>query len=424
MSAAPKRGKYGYATAYASVLIVLMLAVVGLIRLLVGRRDLGRRLPMGSCPVADPPANVEFRDVTKRFATAAAVDRVTFAIAQGTLVTLLGPSGCGKTTTLRLIAGLETPNDGTILIGGEDVTRLPVARRDIAMVFQSYALFPHLNVLDNVAFGLRNIGQSVREARAAAAEALDLVGLHAYEARMTGQLSGGQQQRVAVARAIVLRPKVLLLDEPLSNLDARLRRQVRDDIRALQQRLSLTVVYVTHDQQEALAVSDEVIVMSAGRIAQMDAPEGLYDAPANRFVADFIGEANIVPATILDVSDGSAAIQLGRAVLHLASRGRLPGQVELACCDHPRSCSARRVIPTPCSTAQFSAARILATASSIWCAPNLATCTSSITGARLACHRLPMSVCASIAPAPRCYWPKVDPARPAFWPVFADSMPA
>ncbi len=280
--------------------------------------------------MADSPAAVEFREVTKRFADAAAVDRVSFAIARGTLVTLLGPSGCGKTTTLRLIAGLETPSDGTILIGGEDVTRLPVTHRDIAMVFQSYALFPHLNVLDNVAFGLRNIGHSSSQARAAAAEGLDLVGLKGYEARMTGQLSGGQQQRVAVARAIVLRPKVLLLDEPLSNLDARLRRQVRDDIRALQQRLSLTVVYVTHDQQEALAVSDQVIVMSAGRIAQMDTPEGLYDAPANRFVADFIGEANILPATISEISDGTAAIHLGRAVLRLADRGRRPGQVELA----------------------------------------------------------------------------------------------
>jgi iron(III) transport system ATP-binding protein len=274
-------------------------------------------------------AAVTFRNVTKRYGLLPVVDDVSFSIPRGALVTLLGPSGCGKTTTLRLIAGLEMASAGSIVIDGADVTHVPVTRRDIAMVFQSYALFPHLDVLDNVAFGLLNIGRSRAEAAAAAAEALEVVGLAGYERRMTGQLSGGQQQRVAVARAIVLRPKVLLLDEPLSNLDAKLRRQVRDDIRTLQQRLALTVVYVTHDQAEALAVSDQVIVMSAGRVAQIGAPQALYEAPDTRFVADFIGDANILPAT-LEAAAPLARVRVGRRVLTLAGRGRDPGAVDVA----------------------------------------------------------------------------------------------
>jgi iron(III) transport system ATP-binding protein len=280
--------------------------------------------------MADGNGAVAFRNVTKRFGALTVVDDVSFAIPAGSLMTLLGPSGCGKSTTLRLIAGLEMPDAGRIMIDGEDVTLLPVARRDIAMVFQSYALFPHLNVLDNVAFGLLNIGRSRADAAAAAREALDIVGLGGLERRHTGQLSGGQQQRVAVARAIVLRPKVLLLDEPLSNLDAKLRRQVRDDIRALQQRLKLTVVYVTHDQQEALAVSDRVVVMSAGRIAQVGTPEELYNAPTTRFVADFIGDANIVAATIEASDEPFAAVRVGRALLRLPARSQPLGRVEVA----------------------------------------------------------------------------------------------
>ena len=281
------------------------------------------------------PGAVEFRHVTKRFGLLSVVHDVSFTIPSGALVTLLGPSGCGKTTTLRLIAGLEMASSGQILIDGEDVTRLPVTRRDIAMVFQSYALFPHLDVRDNVAFGLLNIGRTRAEAAAEASEALGLVGLGGLEARMTGQLSGGQQQRVAVARAIVLRPKVLLLDEPLSNLDAKLRRQVRDDIRALQQRLNLTVVYVTHDQEEALAVSDQVIVMAAGAIAQIGTPETLYTTPASRFVADFIGDANILPAviehaTIEDAATPLTSVRIGRALLRLPAHGHGPGPVDVA----------------------------------------------------------------------------------------------
>lgn len=239
-------------------------------------------------------ASVEFIGVSKAFGSFTAVRDVSFKVEAGTLVTLLGPSGCGKTTTLRLVAGLELASSGRILIGDQDVTALGAAERDVSMVFQSYALFPHMNVLDNVMYGPLVSGAKRRDAEAMAREKLSLVGLSGFEARLPSELSGGQQQRVAVARAIVLEPSVLLFDEPLSNLDAKLRRKVRDDIRDLQQRLGLTVLYVTHDQQEALAVSDKVIVMDNAVIAQEGAPADLYERPRTRFLADFIGEANIV----------------------------------------------------------------------------------------------------------------------------------
>ena len=210
--------------------------------------------------------SVEFHKVVKRYGAATAVADVSFTVEAGTLVTLLGPSGCGKTTTLRMIAGLELPSEGRILIAGRDVTTLGATERDVSMVFQSYALFPHRSVLENVSYGLRRSGQAKAAADARAREGLAQVGLEGYESRQPSELSGGQQQRVAVARALVLEPSVLLFDEPLSNLDARLRRQMREEIRELQQRLGLTVVYVTHDQQEAMAVSDRIIVMNAGRI--------------------------------------------------------------------------------------------------------------------------------------------------------------
>ena len=240
------------------------------------------------------PASVEFRNVTKRYGSVVAVDNVSFTIEPGALVTLLGPSGCGKTTTLRLIAGLEIASEGKIFIGGKDVTLLSAAERDVSMVFQSYALFPHMTVLENVAYGPTVSGMKKAQAHALAREKLALVGLAGYDARLPSELSGGQQQRVAVARALVLEPQVLLFDEPLSNLDAKLRRRVREDIRELQLKLNLTVAYVTHDQQEALAVSDRIIVMSNAAIAQSGAPRELYEAPASLFVADFIGDANIV----------------------------------------------------------------------------------------------------------------------------------
>jgi iron(III) transport system ATP-binding protein len=273
---------------------------------------------------------VEFHGVSKLYGQTAAVKEVSFTIEPGTLVTLLGPSGCGKTTTLRLLAGLEAASAGRIVIGGRDVTTLSAAERNVSMVFQSYALFPHMTVLENVCYGLRANGMRRVEAEAVAREKLLQLGLADFESRQPGQLSGGQQQRVAVARAIVLEPEVLLFDEPLSNLDAKLRRHVRDEIRGLQQTLKLTVVYVTHDQQEALAVSDRVIVMNAGRIAQDGTPRQLYEQPASRFVADFIGDANLMPVTLRGGDGTTAEVSLGAITLRLPRRGLTDGPAELA----------------------------------------------------------------------------------------------
>jgi iron(III) transport system ATP-binding protein len=275
-------------------------------------------------------ASIEFRNVTKRYGDVAAVNDISFVIAAGTLVTLLGPSGCGKTTTLRLIAGLELPSSGRILIGGHDVTEASAADRDVSMVFQSYALFPHMTVLENVRYGLivSRMAKAAADERARAA--LATVGLTGYDARLPSELSGGQQQRVAVARALVLEPSVLLFDEPLSNLDARLRRQMREEIRDLQQRLSLTVVYVTHDQAEAMAVSDRIIVMNRAVIAQEGAPRELYEQPRDPFVAGFMGDANRVRGTLARRDDTRADVRVGPLSMLLPHRGLADGDVELA----------------------------------------------------------------------------------------------
>lgn len=258
--------------------------------------------------IASKAAPVLFQGVSKVFGKdVVAVDNINLHVDAGKLVTLLGPSGCGKTTTLRMIAGLEMASSGQIRIGDRDVTKLPATDRDVSMVFQSYALFPHMSVLENVMYGLTFSGFDKNEARSRALHGLELVGLKGFDNRLPSELSGGQQQRVAVARALVLEPQVLLFDEPLSNLDAKLRRQVREDIRAIQQDLGLTVVYVTHDQEEALAVSDEIVVMRNAAIAQIGTPRQLYDAPIDRFVADFIGEANLIDCTIISI-DGDEAI--------------------------------------------------------------------------------------------------------------------
>ncbi|EIM77942.1 putative iron ABC transporter ATP-binding protein [Nitratireductor aquibiodomus RA22] len=275
--------------------------------------------------------SVRFRNVRKDFGSFTAIHDLDLEIEPGTLVTLLGPSGCGKTTTLRMLAGLETPSAGTIEIGGHDVTRLPANERDVAMVFQSYALFPHMSVLDNVAYGLEAGGQSKAEARENAHAGLALVGLEGYGARLPAELSGGQQQRVAVARALVLEPQVLLLDEPLSNLDARLRRRVRTEIRELQQRLGFTAVYVTHDQEEALAVSDRIVVMESGLVAQEGPPRELYEEPASEFIADFMGEANVLACEVLDIAEGRATVQVGGLRHTLPTRkAARPGPAKLA----------------------------------------------------------------------------------------------
>ncbi|MBI0432253.1 ABC transporter ATP-binding protein [Roseomonas sp. KE0001] len=275
-------------------------------------------------------AEIRFEHVTKRFGAATAVRDVSFAIPAGQLCTLLGPSGCGKTTILRMIAGLDYPSEGRVMIGGRDVSSLPPAERDVSMVFQSYALFPHMTVLENVGYGLVVSGRGKAAAGEAARAALASVGLAGFEARLPSELSGGQQQRVAVARALVLEPSVLLFDEPLSNLDARLRRHMREEIRELQQRLGVTVAYVTHDQSEALAISDRIIVMNTGVIAQEGTPAELYDAPLNAFVAGFIGDANRLKGDLRRLDARQGEVRLGRTRLTLPHRDRPDGPVEVA----------------------------------------------------------------------------------------------
>ena len=272
--------------------------------------------------------SIEFQQVTKRYGDAKSplvVKGVDLMVPKGTLTTILGPSGCGKTTLLRMIAGLDAPSSGRILIDGQDVTTLGPAERNVSMVFQSYALFPHMNVLANVCYGLvvQGIAQAQAEQRARAA--MDSVGLAGYDTRLPSELSGGQQQRVAVARALVLEPSVMLFDEPLSNLDARLRRSMREEIRALQQRLGLTVAYVTHDQSEALAVSDQIVVMNAGLIAQAGTPQQLYEHPASEFVAGFMGEAMLFDGQAL--ADGS--VRLGPLTVQ-PRQPVAPGPVKVA----------------------------------------------------------------------------------------------
>jgi iron(III) transport system ATP-binding protein len=271
---------------------------------------------------------VVFDRVSKLFGSVAAVDDVSFEVAPGTLVTLLGPSGCGKTTTLRMVAGLESASNGRVLIGGADVTLAPANERDVSMVFQSYALFPHMSVLDNVCYGLLSMGMQRAKAREVAQAKLAMLGLTELGARLPSELSGGQQQRVAVARSLVLEPAVLLFDEPLSNLDAKLRRRVRQDIRELQQSLALTVIYVTHDQEEALAVSDRIIVMDKGRIAQQGTPRELYEAPASRFLADFIGDANLVDGELAGAG-ARARFAAGGVSAEVRGDGVAPGPATL-----------------------------------------------------------------------------------------------
>ncbi|MCE5263362.1 MAG: ABC transporter ATP-binding protein [Deltaproteobacteria bacterium] len=235
---------------------------------------------------------------------------VSLEVEPGEFLTLLGPSGCGKTTTLRMIAGFERPNRGRIFIGDEDVTDLMANQRNIGFVFQNYALFPHLNVFENVAYGLKVQEKSASEIERLVARVLELVGLATYAKQFPHQLSGGEQQRVALARAVVIEPRVLLFDEPLSNLDAKLRVYMRSEIRRLQKALAITAVYVTHDQEEAMAISDQIAVMNEGRIVQTGTAEELYLRPADAFVAQFIGRINTLPAKVLSTADGTVTLSL------------------------------------------------------------------------------------------------------------------
>jgi spermidine/putrescine transport system ATP-binding protein len=272
-------------------------------------------------PSANANPDVEILDVTKRFGDVTAVDRMTLRISRGSFYSLLGPSGCGKTTTLRMIAGFEQPTEGEILLDGQPIAGVPPYKRNVNTVFQHYALFPHMDVARNVGYGLRqNKVGKVDEARRVG-EALALVRLSGYERRRTWEMSGGQQQRVALARALINHPTVLLLDEPLGALDLKLRKEMQLELKALQREVGITFVYVTHDQEEALTMSDVIVVMRDGLIQQMGGPTELYERPVNRFVADFIGTSNPIPGTV-------QAVESDRRVVVRTDRGLvLRGQV-------------------------------------------------------------------------------------------------
>lgn len=263
---------------------------------------------------------VEFREVTRRFGNVTAVDRVDLEVQRGAFFSLLGPSGCGKTTTLRMIAGFDEPDSGCIRINGQDVTHLAPFQRRVNTVFQNYALFPHMDVFENVAFGLRRRRLSLREIRSKVEWILGLVRLEGMGRRRIQQLSGGQQQRVALARALVNEPEVLLLDEPLAALDQKLRRDMQFELKRLQKELGITFVLVTHDQEEALTMSDSVAVMNAGRVEQIGPPRAIYDHPATRFVADFIGIANFLPVKVRSVQNGRTTVVLSDREILVPSR--------------------------------------------------------------------------------------------------------
>lgn len=269
---------------------------------------------------------LELRDLTKRFGAFAAVDRLTLDVASGEFLTLLGASGSGKTTTLRMIAGFEVPTAGEILMGGAPITGLPPYKRDINTVFQHYALFPHMSVRQNVEYGLRMRGVAAGERARRVNDALEMVQLSQLAARAPRQLSGGQQQRVALARALVNQPRVLLLDEPLGALDLKLRKEMQLELKHLQTGLGITFVYVTHDQEEALTMSDRIVLMRQGGVAQIGTPRDLYDRPTSRYVADFIGETNLLPGTVVGTQDSIVTLKVGDTMVRgLSDTALAPG---------------------------------------------------------------------------------------------------
>lgn len=269
---------------------------------------------------------VKVRNLTKKFGSVTAVDNVSLDIDAGKFTTLLGPSGCGKTTLLRLIAGLETPTEGQVLLGERDITFEPANQRNTIMVFQSYALFPHMTVDQNVGYGLKLARTTKKTIQQDVAEVLEMMGMKGLGHRYIGELSGGQQQRVALARAVVMKPKVLLFDEPLSNLDAKLRKKMRLELRALQQELGITSIYVTHDQIEALAMSDSIVVMNNGVAEQKGTPREIYAHPKTAFIADFIGEANLIKATAVSATADHAVFDLQGQRLVLPLHGLKAGE--------------------------------------------------------------------------------------------------
>ncbi|MGD8991236.1 MAG: ABC transporter ATP-binding protein [Desulfobacterales bacterium] len=253
---------------------------------------------------------VQFKGILKRFGNVVAVEKMDFDIEEGTLVTLLGPSGCGKTTLLRMVAGLETPTEGDIFIKGVRINDTPIHRRNLGMIFQNYALFPHKTIYENVAFGLKYRDVSKEEIKKKVTRALEMVRLPGVEDRMPAQLSGGQQQRIAMARAIVIEPDVLLMDEPLSALDENLREEMRREVDNLQQMLGVTTIFVTHDQREALSMSDKILVMKDGQKQQEGHPEGVYNEPINHFVADFLGHSNFIQGEVVDVDNHHVNVRI------------------------------------------------------------------------------------------------------------------
>ncbi|MGM9992136.1 MAG: ABC transporter ATP-binding protein [Candidatus Bruticola sp.] len=269
---------------------------------------------------------VEFRDVTRQYGSVTAVNRMNLSIHRGEFFSLLGPSGCGKTTTLRMIAGFDEPDNGEVFINGQEVTHLPPFQRQVNTVFQNYALFPHLNVYENIAFGLRRKKASESEISRKVKWALELVQLEGTEKRQINQLSGGQQQRIALARALVNEPEVLLLDEPLAALDQKLRREMQFELKRLQRELGITFVLVTHDQEEALTMSDSVAVICKGKLEQVGSPAEIYNHPSTRFVADFIGTANFLPVQIRQVHNGKTTVCLtGKDILVPSRKGLTEG---------------------------------------------------------------------------------------------------
>ena len=266
-------------------------------------------------PNGDSAYDVEFRAVTKRFGNLTAVDAVSLRVHRGEFLSLLGPSGCGKTTSLRMIAGFEQPDEGEILIGGVNAVGTPPYKREVNTVFQQYALFPHMSVLDNVAYGLKQRKAGKAERYAKAREALELVQMTGREKHRPSMLSGGQQQRVALARSLVMSPRVLLLDEPLGALDLKLRKEMQIELKRIQAQVGITFVYVTHDQGEALSMSDRVAVMSHGVIEQIDEPRAIYDRPLTPFVADFIGDMNFLSGEVAEAADGGFAVAAGPGVV-------------------------------------------------------------------------------------------------------------